>query len=262
MINWEQTLLEALQFAKGRDNDFVADSYAIITFNKGDIKDYKIEGKTAGLWSHACKHLDEIDKQFVDNIVQQVRNLMIEYIDQDNHPKSYEFNYYNGSKRVVKGDPETLAKRATRASIINFLDLVNDKVILQRKLAPIEAKCVKYLKALGRRYGQLLADTVHKAFDIDAVRGVDKKRLELNRQPIVGFEIDHSKINGKVMIYLDVKNELIIIKTDDEYNTMYRVNYQGSGRIAMYKAFDRKVMKSARFKDYQTGQAFNSLISK
>ena len=131
MFAFKDYLIEAIRFSKGRDNDFFDNQFAIVTFNKGDINKYKVEGRTAGLWSHACKHLDEIDKQFVDNIVQQVKRTLIDYIEQDNHPKAYEFNYFNNNKKKVSGDPLTLIKQASRASIINFLDLVNDKYQLK-----------------------------------------------------------------------------------------------------------------------------------
>ena len=90
MPDFKHYLLEAIKFKTGKDDDFFFDNYAIVTFGKNDIDKYKVEGRTAGLWSHACKHLDEVDKQFVDNIVAQVKRTMIQYVEDDNHPRTLE----------------------------------------------------------------------------------------------------------------------------------------------------------------------------
>lgn len=47
---------------------------------KGDVSKYKVEGKTAGLWGHACKHLNQIDWPFVQNVVKQVKQTLIQYV--------------------------------------------------------------------------------------------------------------------------------------------------------------------------------------
>lgn len=254
-------LLETIKFARGKDNDFLHDSFAIITFNKGDINQYKVEGKTAGLWGHACKHLDEVDKEFVDNVISQVRNTLIDYVEQDNHPKAYEFNYFNDNRRKVAGDPLTLIKRASRASIINFLDLVNDKVQLNDDLSPIESKCVKYLKALGNRYGEHIENLINKAVSIDSLQGDQAKYDALNKQNVISFSIVGLGGNQRPMkIFLDIANDLIVIKTGQYVNTMYKVSYRGSGRRALLSAFNRKVMKNARFDSTSTYRAFNEYI--
>lgn len=60
--NFTDFLCEAIKFAKGKDNDYFFHNYAIITFNKGDVSKYKVEGKTAGLWSHACMQAFKPDR--------------------------------------------------------------------------------------------------------------------------------------------------------------------------------------------------------
>lgn len=81
--NFTDFLCEAIKFAKGKDNDYFFHNYAIITFNKGDVSKYKVEGKTAGLWGHACKHLNQIDWPFVQNVVKQVKQTLIQYVKED-----------------------------------------------------------------------------------------------------------------------------------------------------------------------------------
>lgn len=262
MRTFKQYFLESLRFAKGKDNDFFGNKFAIITFNKGDINKYKLEGKTAGIWSHACKHLDEIDKSFVDNIVQQVRRTLIDYVEQDNHPKAYEFNYFNDQKKKVAGDPLTLVKQASRASIINFLDLVNDKYQLKDPLAPIEKKMIKYLDALGDKYGSYIEDLISKSTNIDKIDGDANKVDAITNTRVIDFSIvGLVGREAEMHIYLDTKQDLIVIKTGPTVNTMYKVNYPGSGKRALLKAFDRKVMKNARFLKQSTYRAFDDYLN-
>ena len=261
MFTFKDYLTEAIRFSKGRDNDFFDNQFAIVTFNKGDINKYKVEGRTAGLWSHACKHLDEIDKQFVDNIVQQVKRTLIDYIEQDNHPKAYEFNYFNNDKKKVNGDPLTLVKQASRASIINFLDLVNDKYQLKDPRAPIEKKMIKYLEALGDKYGSYIEKAIESSTNIDRIEGDEQKTKAFSEKNVIDFVIVGLKGHeAEMRVYLDIKHDLIVIKTGPNVNTMYKVNYNGSGRKDLLKAFDRKVMKNARFFYQSTYRAFRDFL--
>lgn len=261
MRSFKQYFLESIKFAKGKDNDFFNRQFAIITFNKGDINKYKVEGRTAGIWSHACKHLDEINKAFVDNVVQQVRRTLIDYVEQDNHPKAYEFNYFSDGKKAAKGDPLTLVKQASRASIINFLDLVNDKYQLRQELAPIEKKMIKYLDALGDEYGKHIQKVIDKAVNIDLL-GSDQDRYDaFEKQNVICFSII-GLLNGErpMKVFLDIPHSYIIIKSGEYVNTMYKVNYKGTGRKALLTAFNNKVLKNARLASRGTYRAFSNYL--
>jgi len=261
MSDFISMIEEALRFAKGKDDDFFNKQFAIITVNKGDINKYKVEGRTAGIWSHACKHLSEIDQEFVDNIIQQVKRTLIDYVDQDNHPKAYELNYFNNQGTKEEGDPLAMVKKASKASIINFLDLVNDKVQLHDKLSPIEEKMVKFLETLGQRYGAYIEAMMEKAEDIDRLTGVDAKYKAFSSGRIISFNIIGLLGNDRPMkVYLDLVHDFIIIKTGEFVNTMYKVNYKGSGRKALLRAFNYKVMKNARFANVDTYRAFSDLL--
>lgn len=261
MQSFKQYFLESIKFAKGKDNDFFNRQFAIITFNKGDINKYKVEGRTAGIWSHACKHLDEIDKQFVDNVVQQVKRTLIDYVEQDNHPKAYEFNYFDDRKKPVKGDPLTLVKQASRASIINFLDLVNDKFQLKQDLSPIEKKMIKYLETLGDKYGSYIQAMIDKAVNIDRLNTDQQKYDAFESENVIEFSIIGLLGNERPMrVFLDLKHDYIIIKTGEYVNTMYKVNYKGTGRKALLNAFNHKVMANARFANQSTYRAFSNYL--
>lgn len=261
MLSFKTYFLESIKFAKGKDNDFFNRQFAIITFNKGDINNYKVEGRTAGIWSHACKHLDEIDSAFVDNIIQQIKRTLIDYVEQDNHPKAYEFNYFNSDKKIVKGDPLTLVKQASRASIINFLDLVNDKYQLKKELSPIEQKMIKFLEKLGDQYGKHIQTMIDKATNIDRLESDQAKYDAFAKENVIEFSII-GLLNGErpMKIFLDIPHNYIIIKTGEFVNTMYKVDYRGSGRKALLNAFNKKVLRNARFANRSTYRAFSNYL--
>ena len=58
MLSFKEYLSEDVRFANGKDGDYFYDKFALVTFTRNDKREYKIEGKTAGPQSHACKHLD------------------------------------------------------------------------------------------------------------------------------------------------------------------------------------------------------------
>ena len=256
-----QYLLEALKFKTGKDDDFFFDNYAIITFGKNDIDRYKVEGRTAGLWSHACKHLDEVDKQFVDNVVAQVKRTLIQYVEDDNHPKTYEVNYFNRDGNKVTGSEKDLVARASRASIINFLDMVNDKVQLDKTLAPIESKMVKYLKSLGNRYGEIIEQKIEQAVDIDKIESIDDKKKAIDESNVITFYIRRQFTNEvDTKIYLDLKTHIIIVQTYGSVNTMYHYSNSGTTRKDLLKAFMSRFMKNASIIKPSTRSAILSYI--
>ena len=259
MISFSQFLEEAIRFAKGKDNDYFFRNYAIITFNKGDISKYKVEGNTAGLWSHACKHLNQIDWPFVQNIVKQVKQTLIQYVKEDNHPRSYEFNMFSKDKKKVDGDPKKLIAKAPYASIINFLDMINDKVMLKHQLAPIEEKCVKYLEALGDRYGHFIEQIIAKSEDVDKIeRDQDKiKMLETSNFICFNTRNDNSDVYNK--IFLDVANNLMVIKTGPSVNTCYQLGRGGLSRKEFFKNVIEHPMRERGFLKPATARAMHEV---
>lgn len=262
MPDFKHYLLEAIKFKTGKDDDFFFDNYAIVTFGKNDIDKYKVEGRTAGLWSHACKHLDEVDKQFVDNIVAQVKRTMIQYVEDDNHPRTYEVNYFNKDGNKISGSEKDLVNKASRASIINFLDMVNDKVQLEKQLAPIESKMVKFLKALGDRYAQIIEDKINKAVNIDSIESIEDKKKAIDDNAIITFYIRRRFIRSEVdtKIYLDLVNHILIVQTNGYVNTMYQYNNSGDSKMSMLKAFVNRFMRNASIIKPSTRSAILSYI--
>lgn len=233
-------LSEDVQFVRGRDDDYFYDNFQLITFNRNDVRNYKIEGKTAGIDSHACKHLDEIDSAFVDSVLQQVRNAMVEYIRAGNYPKSYEFNYFDGyfkADKTASANPIKAINTAPREAVINFLDLVNDKRLNGKDLAPIEAKMTKFLDTLGAHYDDYIQNLIKNAVSLDSSPYQNEIRNTLNRSPIVKFGVDRS--HRDMIIYLDFTNNTICMREMDGVHTCFRVD----GTFATRGAFIQTIMR-------------------
>lgn len=259
MISFSDFLFEAIKFARGKDNDYFFHNYAIITFNKGDVSKYKVEGKTAGLWSHACKHMNQIDWPFVQNVVKQVKQTLIQYVREDNHPRTYEFNMFDRDKKKVDGDPKKLIAKAPYASIINFLDMINDKVQLKQPLAPIEEKCVKFLDVLGDKYGEFIENVIEKCVDIDTNDGDQNKydAIEKNNYICFGARNDESTVYNK--IYLDIQGNIMIIKTGPMVNTCYQLGRGGLSKQQFLKVVIENPMCDRGFLKPSTARTMHEI---
>lgn len=261
MLSFIEFLQEKINFAKGRDNDFFYHNYAIITLVKGDINKYKVEGKTAGLWSHACKHLYELDPNYVENIVQQVKNTLIKYVEDDKHPRNYEFKMFSRDKKELSGDPKKLISKAPRASIINFLDLVNDKIMLKKELAPIESKMKKYLESLGDKYGTYIEEIIDKSVDVDQIEREEDKVTALTKERYVSFTVRNTETSIFNKLFFDTKNHIVVIKTNQFVNTCYRVSNSGSTVESFFKTVYDRVMRNAGFQKVSTYRAFSTAFN-
>jgi len=254
-------LLGGIKFVNGRDDDFFYDKFKIITFNKDDIKDYKLEGRTAGIMSHACKHLIEVNKEFVDNVISQVKNTIIDYLKEGNYPDKFEFNYFTSKTVHVSSSPMKQVNSAPAEAIINFLDLVNDKYILDKKLAPIEQKMVKYLKSLGEEYGKIIKSYMDKATPIETKAEKSEIIKILNTSDIVSFWISEQTARGSdLQVFLNFKNHAIIMKGYSGVHTMFRINNSGTSKKALLETVIKRYTKRWRFYNTNLIPSFNSYI--
>lgn len=139
--------------------------------------------------------------------------------------------------------------------------MANDKYQLRQELAPIEKKMIKYLDALGDEYGKHIQAVIDKAVNIDLL-GSDQDRYDaFENQNVICFSII-GLLNGErpMKVFLDIPHSYIIIKTGEYVNTMYKVNYKGSGRKALLTAFNNKVLKNARLASRGTYRAFSNYL--
>lgn len=245
MLSFKEYLSEGVRFAAGKDGDYFYDKFALVTFTRNDKRNYKVEGQTAGLHSHACKHLAEIRPEFVNDIITQVKNTLAKYITDENHPKEYEFRYYSGINTEVKGDPLKLLNQAPREAIINFLDMVNDKVMLNKELAPIEQKMKKYLSAMGTEYLKALNGFMDNAVNIDDIPYENDARQEVRNNATICFWVER---NGRdIKVFLNFANRFMILRSYNIVNTGFQLSNTTPDRQSVISTFMRRFGSDMRF---------------
>ena len=223
------------RFANGKDGDYFYDRFALITFTRNDKREYKVEGKTAGLQSHALKHLSELDAEFVSNIITQIKNTMVKYVEEGNHPKEYEFRYFKSEKIELKGDPLKLINQAPKEAVINFLDMVNDKVMLRKPLAPIEEKMKKFLKTIADKYMEYIMNFMDSAVALDSINYESACVDAIKENSTVYFYVQR---NGRdIKVYLNFANRFMILSSNGAVNTGFQLSGTTPTRQSVIKSF-------------------------
>lgn len=256
MQSYYEYIPESVKFAVGKDGDYFYDKYALVTFTRNDKRDYKVEGKTAGLQSHACKHLSEIRPEFVNNIVTQVKNTLSQYIADANHPKDYEFKYYKDFRTEVRGDPQKLLNQAPREAIINFLDLVNDKVMMRRPLAPIEQKMRKYLSVMGDEYMKAINSFMDSAVNLDEIPYEEQAIHDIRTNATVCFWIE--RMGRDIKVYLNFANRFMILRSYNVVNTGFQLSNTTPDRRSVIGTFLRRFARDSRFYKQSTYRALKT----
>ena len=259
MLSFKEYLSEDVRFANGKDGDYFYDKFALVTFTRNDKREYKIEGKTAGVQSHACKHLDEIRPDFVNDIITQVKNTLAKYITDENHPKDYEFKYYKDQRTEVRGDPLKLLNQAPREAIINFLDLVNDKVMLRKELAPIEQKMKKYLVAMGEEYLKALNSFMDSAVNIDDIPYEEQAKHDIRTNATICFWVER---NGRdIKVYLNFANRFMILRSYNVVNTGFQLSNTTPDRKSVISTFLKRFGTGMRFYKPNTYRVLKSFAN-
>lgn len=250
MLSFLEYLLEAeggggntdvvsnVKFARGKDDDFFYNDFRLVTFDPAEFKQYKVEGKTAGIYSHACKHLDEIDESFVSAQLNILRALMKKWLKNPDNAKDFTIFSGTGSKRHPE-DPVAAMDTVADAALINFLDLVNDKYVLNKPMNGIEKWCIPILKALGVRYAECIKKVIDSAeviFSKDSEESVDDA-LEKNTIRFTVCELAGRR--AELNIYIDFKRNLICMQTGKTVLTMFVVGDGGANK----KQFISKIMR-------------------
>jgi len=176
--------LNEISFKKGRDIDYPLGGSKVIVFNKNDS--YKLEGKTHGDISHALKHMPKINPSFFKNILSSVRELI----------KDMKY-YIKNKKGTIIGDPEITDK-----TLINTMDRINDKIVLNEPLTDEEKQIQRFLIKLKNEYISVVDGIVSSAINVDDFEQIDKNKT-------ICFSV---KDRGKNKIYfLDTKRNYLLI---------------------------------------------------
>ncbi len=271
MLSFVDYLNEALEFAKAHDIDYLMNR-SIITFAKGDKQKYKVFGKTAGRDTHAYKHLSKIDKTFIEQIVSQVRQKMLKYVSDmaetkpEDVPDYYQVNLYKHDGTPMKGDPISLVNKVQFSAIINYLDFINDKVILDEELTPFEQSLVSFIEQLGEHYEKLVQQVIDKCVSIDGMKTVDDRIKALLNEEAFSFHYrstggkNNRTTNQICKACIDTDSLIVVIIADDKVSTCYKLEKAGETRHSLLARIVDHVVKDRNFILPETEQAFKQAL--
>ena len=251
-----RVLDEAIRFARGKDGDFFYDRKQLLTLRKGDKEQYRVEGRTAGLWSHAIKHLEEVRPEFVANIIKQIKNTLVDYVKSGKAPDDFEVRYFSTETTSKVKEPLKLINKAPQAAVINLLDLINDKAMLNKPLTEIEEKLVKYIKALADEYASVIERHMKEAVSLDGLRDVSAVRRAINDAKTISFYA--TSFNKEMRIYLNFKERFFIITEADGVHTGFQISDTQPTAESVISTFMSRFGRKMRFKNYAVYKAFSA----
>lgn len=246
---------EAIKFARGKDNDFFYDRKQLLTLKKGDKEQYRVEGRTAGLWSHAIKHLEEVRPEFVANVIKQIKTTLIDYVKSGKAPSDFEVRYFSTDTTSKVKEPLKLINKAPQAAIINLLDLINDKAMLKKPLTEIEEKLVKHIKALADEYARVIEGHMKEAVSLDGLKDARAVRDAVMKAKTVSFYV--SSFDKEMRIYLNFKERFFIITEADGVHTGFQISDTQGNITSVIKTFMSRFGRKMRFRNYAVYKAFS-----
>lgn len=150
-LDSEEELNEDIPFGDSPDEDFPGKKQTVV-FSKDDSYGEE-EGNTHGKGSHAVKHLVEFEKEFVENVLQEMQNIINEL------PEVYILDKSNNI--VAQGDD---AKKAINSNnMLNTLDFVNDKFKNNKELNDSEKRILTILKKFTEKYDSVIQNFTSSA---------------------------------------------------------------------------------------------------
>lgn len=255
-LEWkEQSLSEDIKFAKGKDNDFFYDRKQLLTLKKGDKDQYRVEGRTAGLWSHAIKHLEEVRPEFVANVVKQIKNTLVDYVKSGKAPSDFEVRYFSTETTSKTKEPLKLINKAPQPAIINLLDLINDKAMQKKPLSEIEEKLVKHIKTLADEYARIIENHMKEAVNLDIARDTSTVMKLLNEAKTVSFYTSNQ--NQEMKVFLNFAERFIIITEPDGVHTGFQISDTQPNVKSVIGTFMSRFGRKMRFRNGNVYRAFS-----
>lgn len=232
------------RFLKGQDQDYVGDPMRVLVFKEVESQDYKVEGKTHGQMLHAIKHLREYKPEFVKSVLDRMRSELEKFLQRkpDQFCKIWSegrgFSGYSGIEALKHADSMTL---------LNTLDVINDKNQMKETLLKVENIVKKYASEIEHEYNEMIIKKIDDAFNLDKSKNYKKDILG---NKIIRFNAISR--NGKVMdVWIDFNDRTFIIGDQSKANgtqlirTMYRFDIaNGASRPSIIKAFYSKGFKA------------------
>lgn len=256
-------ILEALRFKMSKDEDYFYRHFDIITFIKDEHSQYKKEGKTAGVSSHALKHMGEFNPNYVKTFVQKVKREMRVYHTRVKHPRNYQVRLYSTLRSFDTKDPLKLIDIAPEEAVLNFLDLVNDRRILKEPQTDIGLRMYPLIDEITDEYEKMLEKILHSSVSLDEITSLETMIDVIKSNDTVTFTSINDR-NEKLFFTIDFKKSALIIQIPNEITTtgyvMNRKNQSApTNKVEILLLFAEKMFKKTISKNPLVYQAISKI---
>ena len=229
-------------FQKGRDQDYMGHPSEVLVFAEKEPDEYQVRGKTHGQMSHAIKHLIEYDPQYVISVTNRAKKALIQFIQR--RPQ-YFCKIWDEVRGFSKESGIEAIERCDTTTLLNTLDVINDKNQLKTPFTKVDGEIKKYGMELENKYNEIIKDKLHAAYVLEKAKNKDYKSA-IAKNPVITFKAVDG--NGKWRrVWLDFRDGTVIIGNfkngKTEINTMYRLNDVGTNKASMIKKFYTKRLR-------------------
>lgn len=229
-------------FQKGRDQDYMGHPSEVLVFSEKEPNDYQVRGKTHGQMSHAIKHLIEYDPQYVISVANQAKQALIKFLQR--RPQ-YFCKVWDEVRGFSKESGIDAVEKCETLTLLNTLDIVNDKNQLKTPFTKVDGEIKKYGMELENRYNEIIKDKMKRACVLEQLKNKDYVKA-IEKNPVISFKCEDA--NGKWRrVWLDFRDGTVIIGNfkdgKTEINTMYRLNNVGTNKASMIKKFYTKRLR-------------------
>lgn len=239
MISFKEFVLnEKFIFAKGKDQDYTGDPTRVLVFSQKEPEKYEVTGKTHGQMSHAIKHLIEYEPQFVSKIIANAKYKIEKFIS--NNP-DYFCKIWNEVKGFESESGLDAVRKANNLTILNTLDVLNDKNQTKTELLPIENKLKPLAYELEKKYNSIITSKMNNAIDLNRNYSKEKFLSIIKRSDIITFKAE-SSVAPNIDVWIDFTDQTLIIGNTDKniIKTMYRFRNIKSKKDIIKEFYNKK----------------------
>jgi hypothetical protein len=222
---YHRYILNEVPFHDSNDEDHPGKKQTVVFDQETS---YDPGGQTHGEESHALKHFAEFEPGQVQSAVEQALSIAREADDV--------YIIDKGNNVVQSGDD---AKKQMNAnSMLNTLDLINDKQKNGESLTAEEEKLAPVLQGITDAYDQLI-QTYLGGEDIDGIDDVEEIKALLDSGTIVKFTGVYK--GSPATYYLDPSNTGLVAEKDGVISTLFRIDKKGGSLKKVGGYFSRGV---------------------
>ena len=256
MISFREFLLSEgrIDFQKGKDQDYTSHPTQFIVFSEEDESNYIIQGKTHGALSHAVKHLHEFKYNDAKKIAEKARRIIVDYFT--DHPEEF-CKIYDVIRGWSNDSGVSIVKSATPLTILNALDVINDKLVHKKKLIEVEHKLVPCCRSIEDKYINVIQDKIAKETDLTGLDlTADEFLKQIKGAEVIKFE-GESSIADSLHVWIDFRDRSMIIATPkDTIKSCYKIHNCTNKSTAISMFYNKKF----KAKNPELNKALMSLI--